>query len=670
MNQKNLKKFSARYLLSFTTDQLWNCLIGDFIILFEDGVEIETNYKETLFSSYTWDLIRKYPKTAITSKHHIQSFIKNKTLTSRSNIDLLGSVYWDVSDTHNFYTPVLRNDITKMVYEITNNIYNDLQERCERYVASIDILDFIGIIEHPDIKQVLDNPTRDKEYIDNCYSTILSTMSKSKDLDQNGLVKAHRHNLVNQQQVLQCIGPRGIVTEVDSLILPIPITRSYTQGMRYVYDTIAESRTAAKALYFSDSQLKDAEYFARRLQLLTMYVERLHYEDCGSTTYVNWSIKPPIIENGKIIHKGDLENLDGKYYLDPETNTLKILSNRDKHLYNKNVKIRSVLTCKHPDKKGICSVCFGRMSDNVMLEANLGHVSAATMTEQTTQSVLSIKHVDFHNIAETIYLNEINSEFFRTSKDGISYLLNPAFQSKDIQMIVGPETVFGLIDIDAFDNLKDINPVRISRINYLSLSRPNKPTVVLNLLNKNRAPFLSLEFLKYIKEKRWSINESGGFIFDLSEWDCSLPIMKLQRMEYNYTHNSYQIADLIESRVEELTERANPESPIATLTELFDLVNSKLSCNIALLEVIIYGAMVKDVLNNNYGMARFSDKASLGVADMIIKNRSCSNSYAYEEQSTSISSPTNFFKMNRPDSIFDVFICPNEVITHKKSKNI
>lgn len=664
-----LKRLSARHLLSLSVDQLWNCLIGDFRILFEDGVEITTNYRETLYSAYAWDLLRNYPDTPILSHHHVHHIAKKTKFTSRTHIDLLGTIYWDIADHYKLFTPESRDHLTKLVYEATNHMFNDLQQRCESFVASIDIMDFINITKHPKVKDVLDNPQHTRDYVESTLELMMNFVNKDPDIENNSLARASRYGTVNANQVLQCVGPRGYLTEVDSVILPVPIVRSFTKGMRTIYNLAAESRSAAKSLYFSDTQLKDAEYFARKLQLLTMTVERLHYVDCGTTDYVNWRVRPPVVEDGETIYPGDLKFLVGKYYLDPDSNELKVIGKNDKHLYNRSIKMRSVLTCQHPDTAGVCAVCFGKMSDNVMPGANLGHLCAATMTQQTTQSVLSTKHLDMSALAEPIVLNDISRKYFNVTRDGVGFILKPELKKENPKLIIAQEEAFGLTDLDHIVKVEDLNPSRVTKLNTVFIELPKRgSTDTIIVSQKCRSPSLSMDFMKYLKVHGWTSLGNNSFVFDLSGWDYSKPIFKMPEMEYSFSQNSAQIAEIIESKIKDISDRLNPESPMHTLTELFDLVNSKLNVNIALLEVIVYGSMIRNGADNDHGLARFSDHASMGTAKITMRSRSLSAAYAYENQADTIMNPMSFFKLNRPDSVFDVFIEPKDVVDYWKNQ--
>ncbi len=659
----------ARKLLAYTPSQLWSMLTGRIMLVFDDGMEKEHNYKEVLYSSYFWDFHRVYQNTPLLYKHSVQSVLKGNQLSSDTHIELLNNIFWDVLEAYNSVRNDIKPMLTKMVFQITNNVYNDLIHMAEKYVTSIDILDFIEVNEHPAVKESFKNLEPTALSIDKSYRTIMDVVNNDPSLNNNALVKATKSKIVNKNQVLQCVGPRGFISEVDGAIMQIPVTRSYTQGMRTLYNTIAESRTAAKSLYFSESPLQDSEYFARRLQFVSMHVEGIYRGDCGSNRYLNWTIKPEQFRDGKSIYPGDLKFMIGKYYLNEETNTLGIITKDSTDLIGKTVKLRSVLNCKHPDSHKVCSVCFGEMSENVPDYANLGHMCAATMTNQSTQSVLSTKHLDNSSSFDPIIYNENLLKYFKTGTKNTTsnYLFRQDVLSKNLKLVISRDEAFGLTDILLTDTPEDISPSRISSVKEIGvaiLEMSQDSPEILYIGQYNRNCILTTEFLIYAKENKWEVNAQNAFVFDMSKWDHNKPVFKLPDMEYSYSNHSHQIARIIESRMKEIEERSKPESAVLTLIELFDLVNSKISVNIALLEVIIYAMMVADRTSGNYFLARNSENASLGVSDDVIHNRSMSLVYAYEEQYRLIEDPKSFFQDGRPDSIFDVFINPHEVLKH------
>jgi len=675
-----MKTISARYLLQYSTVELWDLLIGEFNLKFDDDSVLLTTYRSTGYSSYFWRMHREYPQTPILPRHHVDVVLGKEVISAKTHIKLLSAIFWDVVEVYQLNTPLKRDPLVKMVYEIVNELYVDLSHRAEAYVVSVDILDCLQVVDHPAIKPALDGLNNTADSIDAAYGALVKGLNELDDLTDNALARATRSQMVNQNQVLQCVGPRGFPTEVDGHIFTYPVLRSYTQGMRSLYDFAAESRSAAKSLYFAESPLQDAEYFARRLQLLAMVVERIHYEDvpiigpegityvqhgdCGSTQYITWIVKPPQ-KHGNGTYPGDLVFLEGKYYLDPDSQTLKILSAKDQQWVGQTIQLRSVLTCQDADPHAVCRVCFGQMADNLNHETNVGHICAGTMTRQTSQSVLSNKHLDASSKAEPLTLNEVTSSYFTTKGKDNAYYLRKELMAGKPKLLIAQTEVSNLTDICHAPKIEDLDPSRISAIDTILIEldeRSSRYRAQMQISQHGRMAILSHEFLKYCKLQRWSMDSKFNLVFDLEYWNPALPLFILPAMEYSYSQHSLQIAHVIESRIKNITERLKPESPVRTLVELFDLVNAKLNVNIALLEVIVYASMISDGVNDQFGLARNSTHAALGVAELTIRNRSLSAAYAFEEQPKLIMDPRSFYQLDRPDCVFDAFTLPEEII--------
>lgn len=678
-------QLNARELLQRSTEQLWlEISDGIYQIVFDDGEVIESKGREILYSSYFWDMIRRYPNTPILKRHHVKSIIKDGYLNKETHIRLLNSIYWDVAETYQMHTPHERDQLTEFVYQLTNNAYNDLTCRLEAYVVGLDLLDFLEVDQDPEINQALAVVEPSEESINQTYKVILNRLTKSEDFKNNPLAFATRSGMVNKNQVVQCVGPRGYVTEVDGYIMRVPILRGFFRGMRSVYNATAESHSAGKALFYAEAPLQDGEYFSRRLQLMTVAIEKIIWNaigtnhntslsgeyDCGSKDYLSWRVKGPETHHGDIVYPGDLKFLSGKYYLDPETQELKSIGKNDQHLIGKTLKIRTVLGCNHKDKHSVCSVCFGRMAHNVSPYANIGHLAAATMTQQTTQSILSTKHLVASSSSETIYLPEQANKIFSINEKDAMFFIKPEWKDKPLQITVTADEAYGLNDLEIMGDLVNVNPLRVSAIEMIEVKYHEGKTPRQLLVNTNfhgcRA-ILTSEFLNYLKIHNWETDPNGNFIFTFQHWDFNKPIILVPQKEYSYSRHAAEISAVIESRLKDITDRNHPDSPKSTLMELFDLVNSKLNVNIVCLEIIIYSIMCADILNNKFGLARGSKTAGLGVRELVIYNRSLSAAFAYERLGQKvINKPSSFFMNDRDDSIFDVFFDPYNVVKEAK----
>lgn len=671
-----MQTFHARHFLSADPKVVSKTLNNqDLTLIFDDG-EVVTTGRKLVYSLFFWKLHELYTKTPLLKRHFVDSVLKGGLLTSNTHIDLLGNIAKDVFIYHELNTPEQKEPVWKLIYDITNTIYNDLSKIAEPSATSIDILDFIEIAKNDRVLTAIKNTKPHHESISKTYSEILNIIEKSDELKHNSLVKAVRSKMVNSNQVAQCVAIRGFLTEVDGTILPVPILSNFTRGLGSLYNLVAESRSAAKSYYFSEAPLKDSEYFARRLQIMCMTIERVHYVDCGSTEYMNWRINPPVKdESGKVVYPGDLKFMLGKYYLDEETNQLKTITHDDPALYGKVIKMRTVLNCTHPDPHGVCEVCFGELAKNISRFANIGHLCAATMTQQTSQSVLSTKHLDASSVSSNIILGKVLSKYFTVNSNKNAYILKKELSKNKVLIYIDRDSVQGLTDILNIESIENVNPVRISYISEISISINDGKTLTGDTLfvnQENRKAMLTTDFLKFLKVKRWETDSKNNFIFDMTGWDYDKPIMKLPEMEYSFADHSKQIASVIEASMDKtvFNNRIKPDSPYFTLQELFNLVNTKLNVNISALEVIIYANMVRGL--NDFGLTRNQPKENriLNVSDNVIKSRSLGAAYAYEKQGDVIKHPRSFQKGTKPDTVFDVFLCPHEVVSHYKNKTI
>ena len=656
----------VRDIVNMPKERILSTLPKRVTIEFEDGVVLEVTNKSVLYSHYFWEMHRQYPRTIVSSKHHVSHVLKGKSLAMDTHIKLLEVIFKDVVDTYMLHDARSKEPIWKLIYQITNNIHNELSSLSEEHVLSIDILDFIEVIEHPDIKKANDSALPNSESISSTYKEVTKVLNTDDSLASNALVLAIRSGQVNMNQVLQCISIRGFLAEVDGSILSKPIMTNYTKGMNILYDFVAESRSAARALYFSEAPLQDSEYFARRLQLLSMTVESLDYVDCGTSKYVEWRVSGPTYDDrGNMTYNGDLPFMTGKYYI--EDGVLKCITHDDPALHNKVIKMRTVLYCEHPDPHKVCEICFGALAKNVSRHVNLGHLCSTTMTQQTSQSVLSSKHLMASSVSANIIITEESGRYFTTNKAKNAYVVKKELKGKSTSIVVSRDEAVGLVDVISVNDIDSINPARIAGITCIELRYTDKTgrlSIPIEVNQGNRKAIFTMDFIKYLRANEWETDEKNNFTIKLDNWDFSLPILKLPDMEYSYSDHSHQIAKVTESSMKNITDRSTPDSPFCTLQELFTLVNSKLNVNIAALEVIIYAAMTPEV--DNYGLSRGADKPILGVAPLVIKNRSLGASYAYRDVVSTISNPKSFFKLNRVDSPFDVFLAPDEVVSKYK----
>ena len=662
--------FQARELVTSDPNQLIPLLPVKHSITFDNGETIQTTAKETLLSSYCWTFFVEYPETPMLPRHHITHTKKGSPLNSSTINDLQETIQRDVIEKYNLILPESKERILDLLWTNNNRIYNEITPHTEEDVTTLDLLDFLDIVDHPDIVAAIalvpEAISSKDPIIQETYAKCLDIIKTDPALKNNNLTRMLGAKLVNANQIVQCVVFRGFCTEVDGAIFLENNRSNFVNGHSRLFDLASESCSARKALLFAEAPLEDAEYFSRRLQLLTTTTERIEYRDCGTNRYADWFIRGPAYDgNGNQIYAGDLKYLIGKYYLDRDTKHLKQITGEEKQLVGTTIKMRSVLFCEVKSQHTCCSICFGGLSHNVSRFANLGHLCAATMTQQTTQSVLSTKHLDASSKSEDIHLSADQQMFFVMDHNKNGILFKKEFSEKQLKFEINRDQATGLADVMAFDNFDVLSFERIANIHTIDIKYfdgVGELTVPLKIGSDKRKAVFSEQFLHYLKKHPWETNDRGNFIFDMKEWNFKQPVIFYPEVEYSYSDHSQQIARMIESSVENMTDRVRPNSPSITLQELFMKVNDKLNMNVAALEIIVAAIMVPQA--GSYDLGRGSPDAVLGIAQMLIKNRSLSNAYAFKEQVTTITSAKSFFPEGRPDSPMDVFFAPSEVISH------
>ena len=532
-------RISAKKLLEYDTKELHEKLFGDMVLIFEDG-EVITNERATLFSHYVWKMHQKYPYTPLLKAHHLQTLIGDGETPHGAHLKLINSVLWSVYDAYASITPdrkQLLDDLAKLGYEITNEIYNELSIRLEAWTTSLDITDFLEITTHPVVSKALAEVPPTQAGMDSITKLLQSQISSNPDFKHNPLAIAIRTGIARMGQALQCLGPRGFITDVDSDIFREPVMASYISGIRSLYEALIESRSAAKSLMNSEKPLQDSEYFSRRQQLVCQNVKHLHMGDCGSTHYLLWHVRDERYEGVTKIGSSDLITIAGKYYLDEETNSLKIVRKSDKHLMGKTLKLRSVFGgCMHPDPHGVCEVCYGEAALAVPKNANLGHITCVSMTAILGQLILSTKHFDGSSKVEGIVLKPLEKKYLSSELNGNKFFLNEKLKGKEVKIHINTHDAPGLPDVKLVDNVDQLNVSRVSEFPMIGIEvYDGKITEITSLaVNVNdRRSSLSHDFLRYAKAHGYSVTDSGKYIFDMSKWDYSKPLLVLPMVHFS-----------------------------------------------------------------------------------------------------------------------------------------
>lgn len=658
-----IPRIRARKLLAYTTSELWDKLEGDFVLVFDDG-ECLTNEKETIFSSYIWDYHRTYAETPLQLKHHVQAVTQKQRYGADTHLALIQNALLSVYDTYKYQAADRRqliDHLAELSYQLSNTIYNDLTYRLEEYVTSLDITDFLQITTSDQVRGALATMEQTEAGIASVYDVIRKMIKEDPVLENNKVANAIRSKLSSEGQALQCLGPRGFLTDIDSHLFKIPISRSYTAGIPDMYSSAIESRSAAKSLIFSTDPLQKSEYFSRRQQLICQNVRHLHLGDCGSKNFLTWHMRDARLEGSTKV-ASDLKTLAGKYYLDESTGSLQSIKEDDTHLLGRTLKLRSVVAgCCHPDPYGVCEVCYGETSFAIPANSNLGHITCVTMTADLGQLILSTKHFDGSSAVEGIVLKPQEKRFLASPVNGNSYFLSPELKGADVKLVIAASQAPGLTDVNQVDDITSLNISRVSEFDSIVMvvtDKKGSEMVPLTVNVNGRLSNMTHDFLQHIKNKSWSVTRENNYVIDMEGWDFTKPLLVLPMRHFNMSDHQGEIADMLEATMKDLEHRSNVVNPGNMLIELHDLVNRRLSINLAILEIILYSSMIVSATEGDYSLPKPWTSSGVGVKQMLLTERSLAATMGYERHRDALINPGSYTRTNRMDHLMDVMVVP------------
>ena len=168
----SIKLYNARDVWNLDKEAVWNLPDGKMRLLFDDGTEILTTNRATIFSYYFGVFHRLFPKTPLLPIHHLG----NKELSRKSDLKILEAGLFscraayenglEINDKATAYFSekswehVDTIDTLKFIaFQTINLSFNDFTSRLKSYVSSTSILDYVEVANHPVIKAAKEKST-------------------------------------------------------------------------------------------------------------------------------------------------------------------------------------------------------------------------------------------------------------------------------------------------------------------------------------------------------------------------------------------------------------------------------------------------------------------------------------------------------------------------------
>lgn len=663
-----MDKIKARYkmadLIHWSLEQLRSHAQVPIIVECDDG-EVETIIEEIILSWFLWELHRKWPKTPCMTYHHFAGV----TITPHSHLDILGKIQKDCfyANRVNEYDSLL--PYNAVVFLAYNNLYNFMAGELTSYMTSISILDYLEVLDHPDVKAVNDriqslDGVSDRD-IKEAYDDITAVLDKDGVLEDNALRRAFKHRLVSIAQILQDIGPRGFVTDVDSHIFPKPIRTGYAQGLRELPDYLAESRTATVAEIMTGSPMQASEYLNRLLQLSVSRVKDLARMDCGTTELAPWFVDT----------YSKLKDLEGMYFLNEQTGQQEpIESKKHKHLVGQNIQLRTVFNCKHPKRDTICAKCFGELTHNVHDNDNIGHISTIEFQSGQTQIILSYKHLTGSSSVFGIYIDEIADKYFKITNDTRFIKFIAKTNLKGVRLVVPRDAIRGFEYLLRIDSWSQVSPGRVSWVQDIVLM-PNPDTdevIPMTVADENNKVHFTLDALKFLSKTEYVIKPNGDYVFDITNWDINKFMFGIPKVQFDVLEYTKMLETFIKGpesgeRIKTQQTIMDFDNPIGALATFHDLVAERLSIPVSHLQVVLLSTTCDSPAEGDYRLPKDRMRGVFTSNNTIMRNNSASVALGFQNQEKDIYKPESYIGHPRPNHPIDVLLF-GEVSNNSKNR--
>ena len=291
------------------------------------------------------------------------------------------------------------------------------------------------------------------EIWDKCINSVKKLVVKEMSVDKSAKTANSLYLFTNsgargnESNMQQMCGIRGLLAKQNGEIIETPVLSNFKEGLS-ILEYFLSTHTGRKSMVDTALKTANAGYLTRRLVDVAQDCIVID-EDCGTTEGVTMEAK---IENG-IVKRSLSSKIIGRTALidiiDPKSNKVlvkggNLIDNKEAAIIEKagikQVKVRSVLTCKH--EHGVCAKCYGRDLTTKMLVSvgeAVGVVAAQAIGEPGTQLTMNTRHLGGATIggAESNIVSpsegilKINNLKSIVNRDGIEIVMN-----KDTEFVI------------------------------------------------------------------------------------------------------------------------------------------------------------------------------------------------------------------------------------------
>lgn len=608
--------------------------IGWVTVEFDDGPE-DHPIQLVLLHLPVWEILRKLNRPVC--KRHILHGLEN--FSKSSCINMLTQIYLEICTNS---TPEIVDEFVWAVWETINDIDDFGTMELAEFHGTLSLVDLVEIVTDPKLKDIVHldlNPKFGTDVIEMKMSDAKSRLCKLLGtrgaLKNQSLLDYQQSDILNANQIPQVMIAFGLRTEPNDVVIPRPVMGSALSGMKDIVDLSIEQQGARKAAIMNHEAIKTSQYWGRKLHLLVCDIAKVYEEDCGTPLTLIMNITASNKNNfiGKFIQHSD--------------GSLELLTAKSvKNYIDQAVNMRSVMCCRHTD--GVCKYCAGLLTRNITTGLNLGINSAATLVSQVSQMILSTKHL-IKTLSQIYQLAIMSKEMFERKDDGIHLLESIRKQEDEWFLGIYYDDLYGgQGDLLQLENGMTIPEERFSNIHMLLVKESDGQMKELNMVVDGQSPFLTFEFLLYMKDRYKDLIVDENVIWVPMKGMPRLPVFRTAIINDSMFAYVKSVIKFLENGM--LTKY---KDCAAALEHFSFLAWSKVpKINILHLEVILRSHMVTNQYDWSIPVLHDTQKVMFQQTVDIIQNRTFSAFYALQGHKKIFSSPYTYV-VPRDQGTFD-----------------
>lgn len=546
---------------------------------------------------------------------------------------------------------VHKMDIVEQLFLVIQDLWNFQFKYCRKYTQSMSAYKLYKLTRQKKIKDLVklqfkeNTNTNFAEKVLKEYNKRLINLLKTRGaLEYNPLLTLMETGSLKSNQIPQIFIAYGCRSDIDNTMMSHIISNSNLQGLKSVEDFATEYLSTKKSNWMSKTSIRDTQYFARTLRLLTSCLKKIYPGDCGSVLTLPMKITKHNFKN--FMNKDIIIN----------NQRITLTKQNIKDFIDTVVYMKSPILCRYTD--GICESCAGRDGGHILRflppNIHIGKYSATKKASKISQSILSTKHLLATDSIEYKPTKAV-LKFFRImvrENNEVTYGLKIREKLvKDKATFIIPRTaIVGILTDLTLDVLP--LPAMFSHIDEVAIKYQNGVIIPIDMTTEDskQCPFLSREFLMYMKSVFREIKETDDTIeIPLYKWNPNMPVFGYMTMN----DDMYAYAKRIISFTK--TELVNFHNLTDALTAYSNVVFEKINLNIFFLEVVLRCLMIKEP-GVDYSIPvveNINDVYFSKIIDLM-DGRDISTKLGYERINPYISNPKTYL-LDKEDGLYDIF---------------